>query len=719
MAEKDINIVAFLKLLNNYSQMEADQSVYDLTDKEKKDIASKVYNFTKDFKTEKLPAGLSLAGAGQAEDYANIERWSKGIKKALNLQGLDMTNPADIKKAQAYMAHAISITKGEEYAEKITGQEGFFDSELEDMMEDSNFSEDFIFKLNKIPRRTQGSIDPSLTKQILDPAQATQSGVSTGTFGVGEIVKQLKKSKYAKYFKDKTKYDFANKESLLKFLSEEVPSLKEEYMTTGTIDIQKAEDDIIRAMETPEGYVQGGFVGTVENLAKQFQNGDKNQPLSVSDLNILFGDVRNLKLILDNNVPLVSDIYEMQEFDPDHKEKGTSPYPSKKVGQDFSARDEVYNIIAGLSKAGDPNAEKYLKQFNENYLTETEKKEERIINTGEVNDQDLDFVPEEYVPLSEGVFTDDEGNLWRKGKEGGWQVKYNKATRETGAPTIDEFDQPTFEMKYNYEDDWTTLDKKDPSNAFVFDDEQSFENQLTPFEGNIEQLPKTVEDPQPAAPLTNAQKAQKVGSSLLKGAGAILDAVGGPSAIISYFMGKRGLQEAMKEVKPLAKPELSPLFMQHLRQTRELAKKGFHPDQARKFRKDLDMSYQKGLENAVRGSGGQRARFLAQSGVLDAQRSSALLDYAVADEKLQRENQDKYEKMMLFKENFDIQRTEQERTEDMERQLANKKAAAGFTSAAFTTLLSGLGKSSLVPNMPKGTTNLYNMFDVSEQTTNK
>ena len=36
---------------------------------------------------------------------------------------------------------------------------------------------------------------------------------------------------------------------------------------------------------------------TVENLAKQFQNGDKNQPLSVSDLNILFGDVRNLKLI--------------------------------------------------------------------------------------------------------------------------------------------------------------------------------------------------------------------------------------------------------------------------------------------------------------------------------------------------------------------------------------------------------------------------------------
>ena len=105
-----------------------------------------------------------------------------------------------------------------------------------------------------------------------------------------------------------------------------------------------------------------------------------------------------------------------------------------------------------------------------------------------------------------------------------------------------------------------------------------------------------------------------------------------------------------------------------------------------KFRKELDKTYQIGLENAVRGSGGQRAKFLAQSGVLDAQRSAALLDYAVADDELQRKNQDKYEKMMLFKENFDIQRTEKQRTEDMERQIANKKAAADFTSAALTNV---------------------------------
>lgn len=48
---------------------------------------------------------------------------------------------------------------------------------------------------------------------------------------------------------------------------------------------------------------------------------------------------------------------------------------------------------------------------------------------------------------------------------------------------------------------------------------------------------------------------------------------------------------------------------------------------------------------------------------------------------------------MMFKENFDITQTEKERTEDMERQLAKKKAATEFTSAAFSNVISGLGRS--------------------------
>lgn len=193
--------------------------------------------------------------------------------------------------------------------------------------------------------------------------------------------------------------------------------------------------------------------------------------------------------------------------------------------------------------------------------------------------------------------------------------------------------------------------------------------------------------------LTNLQKAGQVGKTLLQGASSVLDYIGGPGAIVSYIMGKKGLKEAMKEVQPQGSAELSPMFMQHLRQTRELAKKGFHPDQARKIRKGIDAAYQKGLDDAVRGTGGDRAKYLAQSGILDAKRSSALLNFAAKDAELQKANADKYEKIMMFKENFDITQTEKERTEDMERQLAKKKAATEFTSAAFSNVISGLGRS--------------------------
>ena len=128
------------------------------------------------------------------------------------------------------------------------------------------------------------------------------------------------------------------------------------------------------------------------------------------------------------------------------------------------------------------------------------------------------------------------------------------------------------------------------------------------------------------------------------------------------------------------------------------------------MQKEIDGAYQKGLENAVRGSGGQRATFLAQSGVLDSQRSSALLQYAAKDAELQRVNADKHEKLLMFKENFDISQTEKERTEDMERKVANKASAAEFTSAAFTNLMAGFGGSSLNKNAQAGGSQFFNQI---------
>ena len=228
------------------------------------------------------------------------------------------------------------------------------------------------------------------------------------------------------------------------------------------------------------------------------------------------------------------------------------------------------------------------------------------------------------------------------------------------------------------------------------------------------QVAPGVETPEdkPEGETTNLQRAGEIGKNLLQGVGTLLDAVGGPGAIVSYIMGKKGMEAAMKEIEPQAMPELSPMFMQHLRQAKELAKRGFHPDQEREFRKELDTAYGIGLENAVRGSGGQRARFLAQSGILDAQRSSALLDFAAKDAELQAANQDKYEKVMLFKENFDLQRSEQQRAEDMARQREEKEAAAGFVGSAFSSLMnsySNMNTSAIMNKMVQsGMQNLFN-----------
>ena len=189
-------------------------------------------------------------------------------------------------------------------------------------------------------------------------------------------------------------------------------------------------------------------------------------------------------------------------------------------------------------------------------------------------------------------------------------------------------------------------------------------------------------------------KLQTSAGGILKQAGKVLDSIGGPGAIVSYILGKKGLTDAMKEITPQKRAELSPLFYQHLRQSRELAKKGFHPAEERELKDQIDNAYRIALDNAVRGTGGDRAKFLAQSGILDSRRSSALLDFAAKDAELQRQNQKQYTNLMMFKENFDAQRSEKDRAEDLQMQLANKQSAAQFTGQAFSNVLTGLNKSS-------------------------
>ena len=185
-----------------------------------------------------------------------------------------------------------------------------------------------------------------------------------------------------------------------------------------------------------------------------------------------------------------------------------------------------------------------------------------------------------------------------------------------------------------------------------------------------------------------------IGQEVLKGtmaaARGVLDAFGGPDALVSAVMGKKALGVAMQDLNPQEKAKLSPMFNEQLRQSKELTKRGFHPSQERKIRKDISQAYNQGLDNAVRGTAGDRAKFLATSGILDRNRASALLEFAALDSQQQIANQDRYNQLLQFKETFDAQQKESLRSENLELALANKKAASQFAGIALGDTMSRL-----------------------------
>ena len=97
------------------------------------------------------------------------------------------------------------------------------------------------------------------------------------------------------------------------------------------------------------------------------------------------------------------------------------------------------------------------------------------------------------------------------------------------------------------------------------------------------------------------------------------------SSLIQTVIGGIGLGQALKKTDPMQMPELSSAFEERLRQSEDLARQGFSPAEEAKVRQDINKAYKIGIDNLVRGTAGDRAKFLAGTGVLDAQRSSALL----------------------------------------------------------------------------------------------
>jgi hypothetical protein len=160
----------------------------------------------------------------------------------------------------------------------------------------------------------------------------------------------------------------------------------------------------------------------------------------------------------------------------------------------------------------------------------------------------------------------------------------------------------------------------------------------------------------------------------------LLDSIGGIGTIASALVGAKALKAANEPKAEIDMPELSDAFNAELYQQEQLSKRGFSPDQEAAARKQISDSYALGIENAVRGTAGDRAKLLAMSGVLDSQRQAALLDFAAKDDAAMQANKEQFNRTLMFKEKFDINNAQQMRNEKMQeinnRYSTNQQLAA-------------------------------------------
>ena len=163
--------------------------------------------------------------------------------------------------------------------------------------------------------------------------------------------------------------------------------------------------------------------------------------------------------------------------------------------------------------------------------------------------------------------------------------------------------------------------------------------------------------------------------------------LGGATAIISGILGASAMRKATKPIEKDDLPQLSDAFLDYLEKNRELADRGFSVAEEAKAMRDINASYKLGVENLIRGTAGDRARFLAMSGQVDANRSRALLDYAAKDAQMNRINLQNYGKVLTYKEEHDAKNKLTLRTEKIQEQLRDKAAAGTFASEAFENML--------------------------------
>jgi hypothetical protein len=106
--------------------------------------------------------------------------------------------------------------------------------------------------------------------------------------------------------------------------------------------------------------------------------------------------------------------------------------------------------------------------------------------------------------------------------------------------------------------------------------------------------------------------------------------------------GITNLSKAMQEIDIEEFPEMSDAWDDYMERARKLSKTGFSADEMIKAKSDLSNAYSSGVKHILRASGGSRGTYLANVGVLNANRIKGLVDLAAKDAEMERKNMANY-----------------------------------------------------------------------------
>jgi hypothetical protein len=171
--------------------------------------------------------------------------------------------------------------------------------------------------------------------------------------------------------------------------------------------------------------------------------------------------------------------------------------------------------------------------------------------------------------------------------------------------------------------------------------------------------------------------------SALKKAGNLLKSAGGVSSLVAGFIGAKAAKRGMEEVPVPRLEGLSTAFKQYSQQQKALAESGLSYAERQTLEQGIDQAYEAGIQNLVRGTGGDRAKFLAGTGALDFNRQTSLLKIAALEDEARRQNRAAYGDLLKFEATQNREKDVFTKSREYNQKLADKAMFQNTASAAF------------------------------------